>query len=145
MPGRHGTLRGFTLVEVLVSLVIVALVLTAATVSVGQVISTANGMRDRMYANWIAQNRLAEFRLANELPETGRSSGEVEYAGVDWSWEADVSETGVENLLRIDVSVGYPGSEDFVRTVTGFVGAPVIPGQANRAWSSNSRRRGETE
>ena len=145
MPRCSGSLRGFTLVEVLVSLVIVALVLTAATVSIGQVISTANGMRDRMYANWIAQNRLAEFRLANELPETGRSSGEVVYAGVDWSWEAEVSETGVENLLRIDVSVGYPDSEDFVRTVTGFVGAPVIPGQANRAWSSNSRRRGATE
>lgn len=134
-----------TLIEVLVSLVIVSLVLTAASVSVYQVISTANGMRDRMYANWIAQNRLAEFRLANELPETGRSSGEVVYAGVDWSWEATVSETGVENLLRIDVAVGYPDSEDSVRTVTGFVGVPVIPGQSNRAWSSNSRRRGATE
>ena len=140
-----GSERGMTLIEVLVSLVIVSLVLTAASVSVYQVISTANGMRDRMYANWIAQNRLAEFRLANELPETGRSSGEVVYAGVDWSWEATVSETGVENLLRIDVAVGYPDSEDSVRTVTGFVGVPVIPGQSNRAWSSNSRRRGATE
>ena len=137
--------RGLTLIEVMVSLVIIALVLAAATVSLGQVISTANSMRDRMYANWIAQNRLAEFRLANELPRTGRSSGEVVYAGVDWAWEATVSETGVENLLRIDVSVNYPDSEGSVRTVTGFVGVPIIPGQANRAWSSNSRRRGATE
>lgn len=141
----NGSERGLTLIEVLVSLVIVSLVLTAAMVAIGQVVSTAGSMRDRMYANWIAQNQLAEFRLANELPETGRSSGEVVYAGVDWSWEATVSETGVENLLRIDVSVGYPDNADFVRTVTGFVGAPVIPGQANRAWSSNSRRRGTTE
>ena len=137
-PGRVFQ-RGFTLVEVLVSLVMVSLVLTAATVSVSQVISTANGMRDRMYANWIAQNRLAEFRLASALPETGRRSGEVVYAGIDWSWEATISETGVDNLLRIDVSVTYPDSEDTVRTVTGFVGVPVIPGQANRAWSANSR------
>ncbi len=141
----HYRQRGMTLIEVMVSLAIIALALTAATVSIGQVISSANSMRDRTYASWIAQNRLAEFRLSGELPETGNTDGDVFYAGVDWVWEADVSETGVENLLRVDVSVGYPGREGSIWTVTGFVGPPIIPGQANQAWSSNSQRRGATE
>ena len=138
-------LSGMTLIEVMVALAIIGLALTAATIAVGQVISSANSMRDRTYANWIAQNQLAEFRLAGELPETGRTTGEVFYAGIDWAWEANVSETGVENLLRVDVGVSFPDREGTIWTVTGFVGPPVIPGQANRAWNANSRRRGATE
>lgn len=136
---------GMTLIEVMVALAIIALALSAATMSIGQVISSANSMRDRTYANWIAQNQLAEIRLAGELPETGRTTGEVFYAGIDWAWEANVSETGVENLLRVDVAVSFPDREGTIWTVTGFVGPPVIPGQANRSWDANSRRRGETE
>ncbi len=138
-------LSGMTLIEVMVALAIIGLALTAATIAVGQVISSANSMRDRTYANWIAQNQLAEFRLAGELPEVGRTTGEVFYAGIDWAWEANVSETGVENLLRVDVGVSFPDREGTIWTVTGFVGPPVIPGQANRSWNANTRRRGETE
>ncbi len=146
-PGKDtgASQLGMTLIEVMVALAIIGLALTAATVSIGQVISSANSMRDRTYANWIAQNQLAEIRLAGELPRTGRTTGEVFYAGVDWVWEANVSETGVENLLRVDVSVSFPDSEGTIWTVTGFVGEPIIPGQANRAWNANSRRRGATE
>ena len=136
---------GMTLIEVMVALAIIGLALTAATVAVGQVISSANSMRDRTYANWIAQNQLAELRLSGEIPETGRTTGEVFYAGIDWAWEANVSETGVENLLRVDVSVSLPDREGNIWTVTGFVGPPIIPGQANRAWNANSQRRGATE
>lgn len=140
---RHAA--GMTLIEVMVALVIISLALTAATIAVGQVISSANSMRDRTYASWIAQNQLAEIRLAGELPETGRTTGEVFYAGIDWAWEANIAETGVENLLRVDVSVSFPDREGSIWTVTGFVGPPILPGQANRAWSANSRRRGATE
>lgn len=137
--------RGLTLLEVVIALAIISLALAAVTVSVGQVISSSSAMRDRTYASWIAQNQLAEIRLAGELPDVGESSGEVVYAGYDWAWEAVISETGVENLYRVDVSVGFPGQEYFIWTVTGFVGEPVVPGQANRAWNANTQRRGETE
>ena len=136
---------GMTLIEVMVALVIIGLALTAATIAVGQVISSANSMRDRTYANWIGQNQLAEIRLSGELPEVGRTTGEVFYAGIDWAWEANVSETGVENLLRVDVSVSFPDREGTIWTVTGFAGPPIIPGQANRAWNANRQRRGATE
>ncbi len=143
--GRRGPQSGLTLIEVMVSLVVISLALTAAAVSLGQVISSTNSMRDRTYASWIGQNRLAELRLSGELPDTGRTNGEVQYAGVDWRWETNISETGVENLLRIDVSVIAPEREDPAWTVTGFIGEPVIPGQANRAWASNRRDRGDRQ
>lgn len=129
---------GFTLVEVMVALVVVALALTGMSVTMGGMLNNATTLRERTYASWIAQNKIVEYRLANEIPETGTSSGEIEYANALWEWEADVQETGVENLLRIDVSVGFSGSNEFVRVVTGFIGEPIVPGQSNRAWSSGA-------
>ncbi len=127
--------NGFTLIEVMVALVIVALSLTAVTASMSQMIDASQAMRDRTYASWIAQNRIAEFRLASETPDVGASNGEVEYANAEWAWRATISETGVDDLYRIDVSVSIAGNEDVIRTVSGFVGPPGAPGEANRAWS----------
>jgi len=126
---------GFTLIEVMVALAIVALSLTAVTASMSQMIDASHTMRDRTYASWIAQNRITELRLASTTPKVGESSGEVQYANTDWSWRAVVSETGVDDLYRIDVAVSLAGSDDNIRTVTGFVGPPGAPGEANRAWT----------
>lgn len=131
---RSRSSRGFTLLEVMIALVIVALSLTAVAASMSQMIFNSKMMRDRTYASWIAQNRIAEIRLAPTTPDVGASNGEVQYANVDWTWRAVVSETGVDDLYRIDVSVSFAGSDDNIRTVTGFVGPPGAPGEANRAW-----------
>jgi len=123
--------RGFTLIEVLVALVIVALSLTALAASMSQMIDAATTMRDRTYASWIAQNKIVEMRLANVIPEVATTSGELEYGNATWEWRAVVSETGIENFMRIDVSISYYGEEYIVRTVTGFIGEPVPPGRRN--------------
>ena len=137
--------RGFTLIEVMVALAIVAFSLTAIAASMGQMIDTANAMRERTYASWIAQNEIAEMRLANVIPEVTSTSGEVDYAGTEWAWRAVVSETGVENLFRVDVTVSYAGSPDSIRTVSGFIGEPVAAGQSNRSWNRGSENTGATE
>ena len=137
--------RGFTILEVMVALSIVALSLMGILASMNQMIDASNAMRERTYADWIAQNKIVELRLANVLPEVGSSSGEVEYANIDWAWRAVISETGVENLFRLDVTVSIAGSEYDVRTVTGFIGEPVRPGQSNRAWNVGPRGPGSTE
>lgn len=132
-------LNGFTLIEVMVALAIIALSLLAVASVMGDMIDKSNAMREKTYASWIAQNKIAELRLANVLPQVSATSGEVEYANSTWFWRADVSETGIENLFRINVTVSYPDSSTKVRTVTGLIGEPVIPGQANRAWNRGSQ------
>ncbi len=130
---------GFTLLEVMVALTIVALSLTAVTASLSQMIDAAETMRNRTYASWIGQNRIAELRLAADMPDTGTSNGEVQYANTDWSWRAVISETGVDDLYRVDVAVSLAGDDEAVRTVTGFIGLPGATGEANRAWFPDSR------
>jgi general secretion pathway protein I len=136
---------GFTLIEVMVALVIVSLALAGVAASMGQMIDTANTMRDRTFASWIAQNKIAEMRIAGVMPEVGESSGEVDYANMTWAWTANVSETGVENLMKVDVTVSYAGFDDTVRKVTGFIGEPVAPGQSNLAWNAGQPNRGEQQ
>lgn len=127
--------RGFTLIEVLVAVAILGFALSAMAATMVQMLNAANTMRDRTYASWIAHNKVTEMRLGNVLPEVGTTRGETTYAGVEWAWSAVVSETGVENLYRIDVSISFPGQEPLMRPVTGFIGEPVQPGQSNRTWA----------
>ncbi len=139
---RRSRADAFTLVEVMVALAIIALSLTAVAAKMGRMIDTSNAMRERTYASWIAQNKIAELRLANVVPEVTATSGEVEYANSIWDWRAVVSESGIENLYRVDVSISYAGNDNVIRTVTGFIGEPVPPGQANAAWSRGPQNRG---
>lgn len=136
---------GFTLIEVMVALVIAALALVAVTASISQMVDAGMAMRDRTYASWIAQNRIAELRLENTEPEVSESSGEVEFAGIEWAWTATISETGVEFLYRADVEVSFAGSNDVIRTVTGFIGEPGLPGEANRSWALGAQAVGEDQ
>lgn len=140
--------RGFTLIEVMVALAIVALSLTAMAASMNTMIDNASTMRERTYASWIAQNKIAELRLAGELPEVGTNSGELEYGGTQWSWRTVISETGVESFMRIDVTVSLLDSDYDIRTVTGFVGLPPGRNVTNSVWQptrGGDRGNGATE
>ena len=98
--------------------------------------------------DWIAQNKIAELRLAEELPEVGTNSGELEYGGTQWSWRTVISETGVESFMRIDVTVSLLDSDYDIRTVTGFVGLPPGRNVANSVWQpprGGDRGEGATE
>ena len=129
----------------MIALIVVGLTLLAMAGKMGRMLNAANTMRDYTFASWIAHNKITEMRLANVVPEVSSSSGEIEYAGVDWAWRAVVSETEVENLYRVDVTISYPGSDPIMRPVTGFIGEPVSPGQSNRSWSRGPESSGERE
>lgn len=126
---------GFTLLEVLVALMVVAVSLAAIASQMVQMIDAATTMQNRTYASWIGHNKITEMRLENVVPDVSASSGEIEYAGQEWAWRAVVSETGVPNLYRVDVTVSFPGEDPLMRPLTGFIGEPVPPGQSNRAWN----------
>jgi len=136
--------RGFTLLEVLVALVVAVLSLGAVLAAVSQMADTGLTLRERTYASWIGQNKITELRLANVLPEVSESNGEIEYADQEWAWSAKISETGIENLFRVDVDISRPGSNDVIRSVIGFIGEPSVLGESNRAWSVSAQVSGAT-
>jgi general secretion pathway protein I len=127
--GAAGTLahRGFTLIEVLAALVIVALGMIAAIQSVTQ--SARNGvyLRDKTLAHWIGMNVLTERRLQSSPPDVAESTGRVEFAGEQWQWSMQVTQTQVESLRRMDISVRRADApeESSLAVVSGFYGTAV--------------------
>jgi general secretion pathway protein I len=142
-PYSRAAAGGFTLIEVVIALAVAAIGLAAVTAAVSQMIDAGHSMRERTYASWIAQNKITEMRLANIVPEVSATSGEVVYANLEWTWRATVSETGVDNLYRVDVDVGLATSDTLARSVSGFIGEPMVAGSANLAWNSASQAIGQ--
>ncbi len=122
--------RGFTLLEVLVALAIVAFGVVAAFNGIIQMAHSTARLQERAMADWIAMNQISEIRLSGDFPDVSEFDGSVEFAGQPWRWQATVSETGVNDLRRIDMSVALEDNpDDVVTIVTGFVsrrtGAPA--------------------
>src|SRR5690606_20154165 len=97
--------RGFTLIEVMVALVIVALGMTAVHAQISRYAVGAAVIEEKTLASWIASNTLTELGIAPTWPELGANEQEVEFAGRYWLVRTEVSETEVDNLRRVDVYV----------------------------------------
>lgn len=103
--------RGFTLLEVLVALVIVALGMSALLETLNQSASNVAALRDRTVAEWIAMNQIALARLGLNAPTTGTTQGDVQNcANSNWHWQQQVNAVdAIPGLLSITVSVQRTG------------------------------------
>jgi general secretion pathway protein I len=120
--------RGFTLVEVLVALMIVAIGMSAVLATLTSSAETTAYLREKSFAEWVAMNRIAELRLQVQPPAIGKSAGEAELAGQRWRWEQEVLKLDVPGTRRIDVRVRPEGGAragNWVVTVSGIIGDAV--------------------
>ena len=121
--------RGFTLVEVLVALFVVALGMGALMAALTSAAGATAQLREKSFAQWVALNRLSEVRLKGVVPATGQSDGEAEFAGSTWRWQQEVTDPKIAGILRIDIKVSRPGdgSGAAIATATGFYGTAIAP------------------
>jgi general secretion pathway protein I len=97
--------RGFTLVEVLVALVIVAFGMGAVLASLSSAADSIMRLREQTFAEWVGFNQLSATRLQASLPSTGDTSGVVDFASGRWQWQQTVTPMDIPGLRRIVIHV----------------------------------------
>jgi general secretion pathway protein I len=131
VSGRRGfRVGGFTLVEVLVALVIVAVGMSALMGALGSSAKTVVYMQDKTFAEWVALNQIASVRIAlqkGQIPAAGNTTGDIDLANRTWHWRQEVVESQVPGIRRIDVKVRpkdiKAGDDDgWYVTVSGLAG-----------------------
>ena len=112
---------GFTLIEVLVAVAVLAFAMGALITGMARYAENAAALREKTVAIWVAHNRLTEIDLEGAFPTAGKSDGDVEMAGVKWRWFVEVVETPDPNVHRVNVRVQVQGRPADVATLSSFV------------------------
>ena len=101
-PAREQSARGFTLIEVLVALVIVALTLGAGIKAAAALTDNAERLADVSAAQWCADNRLIAIKLARQWPDIGDGDFSCEQLGRTYAGRLVVRGTPNPNFRRVD-------------------------------------------
>jgi general secretion pathway protein I len=127
--------RGFTLIEVLVALLIVALGMGAAFKALSSAAENTIQMREQTLAAWVGFNQLATERLKAASSVTGTQEHDVDYAGSRWHWQQTIEDLQLPGMKRITIQVrradedkasagrqGASADKYWLATVVGFRG-----------------------
>lgn len=119
-------LAGFTLLEVLVALAVIAIGLAAAISAVSAATNTASYLKQKTFAEWVAMNKVVEMRLQHGWPSIGRTNGTAEMSDITWKWTLEVKSTPDQSVRRLEVSVQPESQREDAATamVVAFLAKP---------------------
>ncbi len=101
----RGSAAGFTLIEVLVALTIVAVALMASLKASGTLTQSNAELRARALGQWSAENRLAQMRVQSDWPAVGRNRIDCPQAMVQLICQEDVIATPNPFFRRVEITV----------------------------------------
>lgn len=119
---KRSSLRGFTLLETLVALALLAIAMAAVLRATSAATLHVEALRIRVLAGWVAQNRLALHAARGDWLPTGTQNGEESQAGIALLWQETISATPNPAFRRIEVSVSDPADpQQALRRMSGFL------------------------
>jgi general secretion pathway protein I len=100
---RRSNSRGFTLLEVLIALAIVAMSVGALLGTITSSASNVIYLKEKTLAEWVALNRLTEVRIDQNMPAKGARTGNTVMGGQRWEWKEEVVELPIKGMFRVEV------------------------------------------
>lgn len=115
---------GFTLIEVMVALAILAVASASLIKAASQALRQSSSLEERTLAYWVAENKLTQMQIDREKISVGDTIDAVVMAGRDWEVKVHVIETADPDLKRAEVSVKLKENPTLMNlaTLTGFIG-----------------------
>jgi general secretion pathway protein I len=121
MPVKNAQ-HGFTLLETLVALAVLAIALGAILRTAGAETRHTEELRTRLLADWVAQNRLALHAANGDWIPTGIQNGDDTQAGIHFLWTEEISATANPSFRRIEVRIYAPEDDQYaLRKLTGYL------------------------
>ncbi len=111
---------GFTLLEVLVALTILAIAFAAAIQSVSQAALTLEALQDRTEANALLSERLAEWRAAEDWPAPGQDRQTFLENQREWFWSREVQLSPDPDLRQVVLQIGLDQDQEALVTRTAY-------------------------
>ena len=113
--------RGFTLVEVLLALAIIAIALTALLKATAQDIDNTRRIKEKSIAHWVAMQGLTMIQLnLIAVNQSQESTQNTTMLNEHWFWRAKISATAIKKIQKITISVSQKQTGPFREELTGF-------------------------
>ncbi|MFL6680850.1 MAG: type II secretion system minor pseudopilin GspI [Burkholderiaceae bacterium] len=109
---------GFTLIEVMVALAIVAIALAAGSRAASSVVNTSQRLNDVVLGQWCADNQLTEMRLLDQVPPIGKTSFACTQLGREFKGTLVVKSTPNPSFHRVDTIVSDTDGRQLVTIST---------------------------
>lgn len=122
--------RGFTLIEMMVAMAVLAVGMGAIIKAAGENARNASYLRDREVARWIAADALTELQITSPWGANTSPKGEVEMFNLTWHWTARIQKVQDPDLRRVDVEVRRnKDDQSYIYSISGFIGNPELKSQ----------------
>jgi general secretion pathway protein I len=123
----HHALRGFTLIEVLIALLILAIALAASARATHLALDSAVEVRQRTLAAWVAENHAAELQARGAFPPPGDTRIDVEMMSQRFIVRQTVSQTPNAAFRRVRLDVFGEGGAAAAAGLTTFLANTETP------------------
>ena len=119
---NHGqTQTGFTLLEIIIALGIAVVALVGIYGGLINNVKNTAAIDERLIANWVAANAIAELRLVSRQGALSLKNDSVEMGGRNWRYEMSSEDAPNPSIAKVDVQVFFEDDSEPSNTITAYI------------------------